>query len=369
MRAYSIVYDVECICGYVTVEEQFGLLSQSSMLQIVIGEISMKILQSGLPKSGNFWLSQILRAIYDEYNLDRPCYIAEQPIYEVSKTWIKSVQLVDGAKGLDVIEIKPNGSFIIIGTMYRELIEDFDDYVSQVSHVWTHSSLCSRSFEVFPKFDKVVYILRDPRDVVISKSHFQFTDYMKKHHPKQSLKDPDLYLERHLVNSTRHWMQHVGGYLAYANQLNIHMMFYERMKADLKNELIALLEYLELEPSEAVLENIRARVSLEGMKRDNPNHVREGKSGGWRDSLTPKQQKIALQTAKPLLSLLNYPLTAQDESLPNLPEHYSVDDIRNAVRTPLASRVWTAVRESARIIIKPEELPSPPTRTEAPNAR
>ncbi|NJM16702.1 MAG: sulfotransferase domain-containing protein, partial [Bacteroidales bacterium] len=40
-----------------------------------------------------------------------------------------------------------------------------------------------RCYSVFPKFDKIVYIVRDPRDVALSMARFQFTPYMQTYYP------------------------------------------------------------------------------------------------------------------------------------------------------------------------------------------
>ncbi len=135
----------------------------------------MKILQNGYPKSGNYWLYKIIDNIYKQASIEKYSFIKNHPIYDIAKHWELSYpQQVD----IDMIDVLYVGTFFRISSVFRRKIADFSQYVNQTSHVWSHSNYCEKSAGVFNHFDKVIYIIRDPRDVLISSANFAFTPYM-----------------------------------------------------------------------------------------------------------------------------------------------------------------------------------------------
>jgi hypothetical protein len=81
---------------------------------------SRSILHSGIHKSGNFWLSLILRRINHHAGVGHRSWIQRQPIH------------------------------------------------------------APRSMEVLPLFDKIVYLIREPRDIAVSLSRFVFTSHVQR---------------------------------------------------------------------------------------------------------------------------------------------------------------------------------------------
>ena len=142
----------------------------------------LRILQSGMEKSGNYWLWKIIQSVLTDAGMSTQTFIETQPIHALAKTW--ELSFTEQAD-IDVIDIEETGLFYRISSVFRMplLAVDVDAYLSQASHVWTHSFYCARSDEIFPKFDKVVYIVRDPRDVALSMNRFQFTPYMQTYNP------------------------------------------------------------------------------------------------------------------------------------------------------------------------------------------
>ncbi len=279
---------------------------------------TMHIIQIGLPKSGNFWLYNILDNIIKEANFEYKSFIKKQPIYEVAKTWDLAVK-----KQIDInmLDITNEVLFYRIGTIFRYPIDNIDDYINNCTHIWNHSQVCSKTFEVLEKIDKIVYIIRDPRDIAISWSKFVFTPYMRKyyHFLTSNETDPETYLMNNLKVIIADWINHVGGYLSNQKYLKNYIIFYERLLKSFDRELEQLLEYLEIELSKKSISNIKEKVEFDKMKQENPHHVRKGGAGQWIDILTDEQKKIALQMGMPLLKLLNYPLDEQVDILPKLP--------------------------------------------------
>lgn len=303
------------------------------------------ILQAGIAKSGNFWLYRILQDIIHYAGLPQRSFIQQQPIYAIAQTWPLSTE---EQAGVDVMDIEPHGCFYRISSVFRMPIDDLDAYIAQCSHVWTHSAFCAFSNEVLPKFDKVVYIIRDPRDVAISMSRFIFTDYMRRYNPHGE-RDPDTFLDKTLALRMKVWAEHVGGYLKARERLNIHVVFYERLRHDFEAELQHLLAYLGIALGEEDIARIRQDVDFAAMHSANPQHVRKGEAGQWRQVLSQRQQRRARRVAGPMLRLLGYPLRAEEiDGLPHLPARLEAAQVDRAVRH--ARLMWAAEEVPRRIM-------------------
>lgn len=262
----------------------------------------MHILQISAPKSGSMWLHRILRSIFERAGLPQRSLIQNHPIYPLARTW--DLSYAEQAS-IDMIDIEPLASYYRISSIFRMPITDFRNYVAQCSHVWTHSPLCPRSFELFPIFDKRVYIVRDPRDRAISASKFAFTPYMQKYYPHDE-QNPERFLENQLAALTEEWRWHVGDHLRYAERLDVHFVFYERLLETFETELNALLHYLEIDLPIKERQAIRDEVDFTQMRHKNPQHVRRGTWGHWRQTLSEPQQQEVSRIAGPLLRLLGY---------------------------------------------------------------
>lgn len=262
----------------------------------------MALLQVGVAKSGNFWLYKILQSVAIHGGIEQRSFIKNHPIHERAKAWELSYA---GQADIDVLDIERENCFCRIGSVFREPIGDMGSYIRQCSHVWTHSEFCNRSALVLPRFDKVIYIVRDPRDVSVSEAKFAFTPYMKKYYPHDE-KNAKEYLAHRLEGIMRHWVRHVGGYLHHKDKLNIHFVFYERLLHSFDSELSNLLDFLGLELGSDAINDIKAEVDFSTMKRENPRHVRKGLSGEWARVLTDRQKRQSLRIAGSMLELLNY---------------------------------------------------------------
>lgn len=100
--------------------------------------------------------------------------------------------------------------------------------------------------------------------------------------------------------------------------MNLRFVFYERLLHDFDHELEKILEYLRINLDDQARGEIKGKVSLNNIKKENQNHIRKGKLGEWVDILTNAQKGDFLKIATPLLKLLNYPLNSQIYSLPEI---------------------------------------------------
>jgi len=275
----------------------------------------MLVLQSGLMKSGNYWLYQILQEIIREAGIENKNFIANDPIQAAAQTW--DLSFPEQAT-LNQIHMTPRGITYKIGNIFEMPITDIDAYLARNTHVWTHADINDITLEVLPKFDKIVYIVRDPRDVLISWANFWFTPYRKKFTPI-FVETPEQQLENHLVSRMDIWQKEVLNYLMVSQECNIYVLFYENLLADFQQELSGLLNYLEIDLDEAAREVIEHNTSFNEMKKTSPHHLRKGASYKWVSKLSDEQKKRSLRIAGDLIELLGYPTGENDiDKLPSL---------------------------------------------------
>lgn len=270
----------------------------------------MHLLQAGAAKSGNLWLYKIIEQIFDRAGISQKSFVQNQPIYDIARDWPLSYpEQVD----IDMLDIREQKCYWRISTIFQMPIEDLSEYISRSSHVWTHSRICDRSLSAYPKFDKVVYIVRDPRDRAISEAKFAFSDYMQRFDPP---KEPsfEAYIESNLEAMMNRWRWHVYDHIRYAEDLNVHVVFYERLLEQFEEELERLLDYLEIELTQQEKDAIAGAVSFSSMKKESPKHLRKGKSGDWETHFSPDQKKRAHDIIEPLISYTHY-----DQALPEIP--------------------------------------------------
>ena len=160
-----------------------------------------------------------------------------------------------------------------------------------------------KSHEYFdPRYRKVLYLVRDPRDVVVSYYH---------HHIRSKLIPEGYPMEQYVgrflagrLDPYGSWHEHVGSWLgARENDPGFLLMRYEDLSASPQRGLRRIADFLELHPSDAELELACERSSFEAMRklerfqaesagtlspvRVQRPFVRSGTVGGWRRELPP----------------------------------------------------------------------------------
>jgi aryl sulfotransferase len=287
----------------------------------------MTILQAGTPKSGNFWLYKILQQIRQKAALPEHSFVRQQPIYPLAKEWDLSYP---EQADIDMLDVGPGHFFYRISSIFRMPV-DLEKYVNQTCHIWTHSDFSPLCYRLFSLVDKVVYIIRDPRDRALSETRFAFTPYMLKYYP-HGQPDPERYLNSYFEQIMHHWVWHVGNYLLQRSEVPIHFVFYERLLHDFPAELQRLLDYLEISLDDEGKEAIGRAVHFSSLQKGHANHVRKGKSNRWKQQLSEAQKAKARQLAGPLMSLLHYPLEEEGAQLPSLPEQQADQKIRQTLQ-------------------------------------
>lgn len=264
----------------------------------------MKILQGGVPKCGNFWLYQIIQQILKRSGKNNQSFIEQQPIYELAKKW--DLNFPEQAR-IDVLEITDLQLIYRISSIFKMPIDNLEQYVSKATHVWTHSPVCKKSKEVFQFFDKIVYIIRDPRDRILSAAKYYCSPYMQKYFPQKE-KDPDVFLNENFDKLMNDWVWHVYDHLRYSKEYHIYIVFYENFLSNFQKELDGLLSYLEISLGDEEKKNLQDAVSFKTLKSQNPKHLNKGRSGYWMENLTEAQKLKAESLAGPLIQFLGYPV-------------------------------------------------------------
>jgi aryl sulfotransferase len=289
----------------------------------------MRVLQVGIDKSGNYWLWRILRLLMDEANVERESWILNDPIYQVSKTWKLSFP---EATELDVITwdttpaaafegdsydaqpLRERAYYYCVIPMYRRRIQDLGQYLAANTHLWTHAPWHDNlPQDLLGGIDKIVYIVRDPRDVMVSGAHYVDSEYCRR-----EFGIPRIPLEhrfRRLLKKCPEWAVHVAGWIGHAQEIDLGIVSYEGLVTDLPFQLRRLAAYLELDLSEAQLRRVEEQVVFKSMKSATQGaHVRKGVMGNWRNELPEQVASDATAALRPLLDLMGYENTSGELS-------------------------------------------------------
>ncbi|MGB7786006.1 MAG: sulfotransferase domain-containing protein [Salinimicrobium sp.] len=263
----------------------------------------MKLLQIGYPKSGNFWLYQILEQILIRSGNFQKKFIQQHPIHELAKTWELNYPT---QADIDMIDITELQTVYRISSIFQMPVTNFSEYLQNTNHVWTHSPVCERTAKVYKYFNKKVYVVRDPRDVVLSAAKYYCSPYMLKYFP-QPISDPEEFLNQHFERLLQEWVWHVWDHLRLQEKFGLHLSFFEGFKLNFQQELVLLLEYLQLKLPALEKIALEEAVSFKTLKNKNPKHLKKGTSGYWMDRFSEEQAEKAEMIAGPLIRFLGYP--------------------------------------------------------------
>lgn len=284
----------------------------------------MRVLQAGIDKSGNYWLYRIIRLLMEEAGIPRKSWIIQDPIYQVSKDWTLSFP---GATELDVITwdttpasayregnfetqpLRERAYYYCVIPMYRRRIADIDEYVSANSHLWTHAPWHDDlPAELLNRIDKTVYVVRDPRDVLVSGAHYVDSAYCQREFGVPRIPLPERFSR--LLVTCPEWAVHVAGWVGHAQEAGVHIVSYEGLVTDLGFQLRRLADYFEFDLSEKQIQRVENEVAFDSMKSTTKSgHVRKGVMGNWKNELPEQVASDATAICSPMLDLMGYQST------------------------------------------------------------
>ncbi|XP_029306106.1 amine sulfotransferase-like [Cottoperca gobio] len=149
---------------------------------------------------------------------------------------------------------------------------------------------------------KIVYVWRNPKDVLVSFYHFAHS-WVLLETPKsfedffQQFLDGDVYMGS--------WFDHVREYQETRDQLDIHFVQYERMLKDLRGEVVKLCAFLGKDLTEEAVDHVVEMSTFKNMKtnpkanykdlvetkRYSAKTMRKGIAGDWKNVFTVAQDE------------------------------------------------------------------------------
>ncbi|XP_053237711.1 amine sulfotransferase-like isoform X1 [Podarcis raffonei] len=223
------------------------------------------------PKSGTIWTQNILSLIYHEGHRDGT----------------EKVDLLDRAPWLE----------------YNIRNVDYDSrpsprlFASHLPYYLVPKGLRNRRA-------KVVYVARNPKDVMVSFYHFS-----KMAVKFEEVEDFGIFMERFLAGKVlaSSWLDHVEGWYSHKDDFNILFLTYEEMKKDLRSSVLKLCNFLGKRLTEkevdavvdqATFNKMKAdpRANYEFMPLDILDHskgpfLRKGTVGDWKNMMTVAQSE------------------------------------------------------------------------------
>ncbi|XP_052568948.1 sulfotransferase 2A1-like isoform X1 [Peromyscus californicus insignis] len=220
------------------------------------------------PKSGTHWLIEIVSLIQSKGD---PSWIQSVPLWHRSP-WIET------QRGYQKL-IKKEGPRLI------------------TSHLPFH--LFPKSF--FSSKAKVIYIIRNPRDVLVS-GYFFWSKTKFVRNPESMTTYFEWFLKGNVVYGS--WFEHTRAWLSMREKDNFLLLNYEDMKQDTKSIIKKICDFLgkKLEPDE--LDMVLKYSSFQAMKENNMSnyslvpksivphnlvHFRKGMTGDWKNHFTVAQ--------------------------------------------------------------------------------
>ncbi|ASC69625.1 Sulfotransferase domain protein [Halomicronema hongdechloris C2206] len=167
-----------------------------------------------------------------------------------------------------------------------------------------------------PDYRKVIYIVRDGRDVMVS-----YFYYLKVLRERQGIdiSFEQLLLEKDGLFQKKLWHEHVEAWLKNPYGADLILIKYEDMLHNFVGELENICKFIGFDAPRYRLEEIERQTAFNKMRSkemkfgmNNPAwpkdklFARRGKAGSYKDEMPIEIQKYFLQTASDSLSKLNY---------------------------------------------------------------
>jgi len=202
------------------------------------------------------------------------------------------------------------------GEIAREGDDRMSDYRCYKAHHQKHED------EVFSRSNKIIYVVRDPRDIVVSGSNYfmltkqffllfrWFPRWRKSYHRLYRDLVPERYRIARMTQAVLFgwagdrwlrapWKQHYESYL----DSGVLFARYEDMLAAPHDECLKILRYLDQEVDDEAIKRTIENQSFQTAKdrfgrageRTKVLHMRSGTSGQWKEKLSASQKALFVQ--------------------------------------------------------------------------
>ncbi|XP_003215620.2 amine sulfotransferase [Anolis carolinensis] len=223
------------------------------------------------PKSGTIWTQNILSLIYHEGHRN-------------------------GTEDIDLLDRVPWLEYNI-----RKV-----DYVNRPSPrlFASHLHYCLMPKELKNGRGKIIYVARNPKDVLVSYFHFSKVSQVL-----EDVEDFEVIMEKFLAGKVigNLWLDHVEGWSAQKDNQNILFLMYEEMKKDLKGSVIKICNFLGKRLTEEEIDDVVDKASFGKMSVDRRANyttmpsdlldfskgrfLRKGTIGDWKNTMTVAQNE------------------------------------------------------------------------------
>jgi len=221
--------------------------------------------------------------------------------------------------------------FLLANLLNKDISVDFSNIEKLVPDIYQHSNLhllsttsprVLKSHEYFdPRYKKVILIVRDPRDVVVSYYHHKIkTGIITEKHSMTEFVDSFIHAKEDEFGS---WGENVGSWLgARSEGRGILILRYEDMLSDTVSSLQKITSFLSVASSTDELNSIYLKCEVGEMQklekeqshlwkpmagtRDDKLFVRKGVSNAWEDELSDSLSQRIVDAWSKQMKLLGY---------------------------------------------------------------
>jgi len=200
----------------------------------------------------------------------------------------------------NLMHIEEPVTFLNVERLVPDMYKHSDRYLRHLSR-----PRILKSHEVFdPRYKRVVYIVRDPRDVAVSNYHWE----MKQKAVRESCPVEEFvpgWIEGRVWDRLGNWGDHVTSWLSTrGDKSGFVLLRYEDLIEDPARELVKVANLLGIEPTRERLaraaelssaDRMRQLEGTQGRKwvqtrytRQDKPFVRKASSGGWKSVLAPR---------------------------------------------------------------------------------
>lgn len=233
-------------CNLAELQVKSGLMEKIADFEVQNEDIFV----ASFPKSGTTWLQEIVYLLFhpQETEEDQKEFQQQKKMDESDLMENKFPYLEYPYPGLPVIEKRKGQRRLIKTHLSRNLLP---------VGIWQSQG------------SKIIYIHRDPRDVIVS--YYYFARMFSQLNYQGSLKD---FAWQMMLNKVPYgpYFDHLDGYLSHAKTHpdKVLVINYEEMKKDPKKQIEKVAKFLKVEANPELCERIAQKTTFEAMKA-NPN--------------------------------------------------------------------------------------------------
>jgi hypothetical protein len=224
----------------------------------------------------------------------------------------------------NLVNAKEEVTFLNVERLVPDMYKHSDHYLRNLPR-----PRILKSHEVFdPRYKRVIYVVRDPRDVAVSNYHWEMKQWSVSDECPIEKFVPQ-WINGKVWGRLGNWREHVTSWLSTRGDKDDFVMLrYEDLIEDPARELVKVANMLGIEPTAERLsraaelssaDRMRKLEKTQGKKwvqtrytRQDKPFVRKAGSGGWRANL-PDQSVMEIEAAwGELMISLGYPLSTEE---------------------------------------------------------